>query len=182
MKGYKDFVANLARNNENRVFLNSDERHALVVLVEIFKQAKDTVRIFAGNLCEHVGNEPDYIEAVSDFIERGGKIRILLNKADEKSMKSSNLFKRLAFYEDNQNDVVVKKTTAEPYFMQDGNKNYVHFTIADENAYRIETDIENRTAVCNMNNPDIAKAYIAIFDEIFSQDYSVQVQLNDMFK
>ena len=36
MKGYKDFVANLARNNEDRVFLNSDEKHALVVLVEIF--------------------------------------------------------------------------------------------------------------------------------------------------
>ena len=33
---YKEFVRNMAMNGENRLFLNSDEDHALDVLVQLF--------------------------------------------------------------------------------------------------------------------------------------------------
>lgn len=79
---YRDFVRYLADTRDTRIFLNSDEEHALEVLVQLFHQANKTIKIFAGCLYEHVGNESAYVSALSDFIEKGGELRILLNKYD----------------------------------------------------------------------------------------------------
>lgn len=165
----------------DRLFLNSDEEHALSVLVQLFGTAKDTIRIFAGCLCEHVGNQQEYIEAVSDFIERGGRVRILLNNYDENLVKGSNLFKRLAYYTSEGKDIRIKKTLVKPYLNKDADKKEVHFTVADETGYRIETDIEKRTAECNFNNPVMAKSTAKFFDQMFAQSYSTDVDLTDVF-
>ena len=70
-KKYSDFVRSLARSGENRTFLNSDEDKAVEVMVNLFHVSDEEVRIFAGNLCNNVGNHPQYIIALSEFIERG---------------------------------------------------------------------------------------------------------------
>lgn len=181
MKEYRIFVSNLAKSEENRVFLNSDEKHALVVLVNLFRQAVDVVRIFAGCLCEHIGNEPEYIEAISEFIERKGKVRILLNNYDEKLVLNSNLFKRLAFYVSEGYDIQVKRTSAHPFLSKDPEKKEVHFTVSDEKGYRIETNIEERTAECNFNNPLLARGIAGFFDRIFDNPESVSIDINSLF-
>ena len=94
---YKEFVRSIYKSGENRTFLNSDEDHALDVLVQLFQTAQSKVRIFAGCLCKHVGNEPEYVIALSEFIERGGTLHILLNAFDEECARNSNLYKRLAY-------------------------------------------------------------------------------------
>ena len=58
----------------------------------MFNIATDTIRIFAGCLCEHVGNQQEYIQALSNFVERGGRIRILLNNYKEDLICASNLY------------------------------------------------------------------------------------------
>ena len=65
---YREFVWMLAHGGENgqglnRQFMNSDKEKALIVLVELFRSAIDTVRIFAANLCQNVGTESEYVEA-----------------------------------------------------------------------------------------------------------------------
>lgn len=169
-EGYRDFVKLLALREENRTFLNSDEDHALDVLVQIFQKAQRIVRIFAGCLCKHVGNKPEYVIALSEFVERGGTLHILLNAFDEECAKESNLYKRLAYYVAQGKPVEIKLTKARPYRTGDQQKKEVHFTIGDENAYRIETDIEQRTAECNFNNPDLAKVTADFFDGLFNRD------------
>lgn len=172
---------NLAQNRVNRTFLNSDEEHALIVLINMFKCANDTIRIFAGNLCKHIGNAPEYIEAISDFIERNGKVRILLNEYDAKYLSESNLFKRLSYYLSEGSDIKIKQTSAHPYLSKDPDKKDVHFTIFDETGYRIETDIEKRTAECNFNSPILSKKLANFFDNIFNAPYSSNVNLNEIF-
>jgi hypothetical protein len=181
MSWYHDFVANLASNRINRTFLNSDEDHALEVLVQMFNNAQEIVRIFAGNLCDHVGNKDEYVIAISDFIERGGKVRILLNNYNEERIKTSKLFKRLAYYISDGHDIIIKHTNIKPYAIVNGERNFVHFTVSDETGYRIETDIENRTAECNFNNPESAKKIADFFDHILTQDFSINVDLNSLF-
>ena len=95
---YSIFVSELAKNRENRIFLNSDEEHGLIVYVNLLKSAKKQIRIFAGRLCEHIGNKPEFVEAISEFIENNGQVSILLNNYDEKIIVNSPLFKRLAYY------------------------------------------------------------------------------------
>lgn len=177
---YRNFVASLAAGDGvNRVFLNSDEDKALIVLVELFKSAKTVVRIFAGNLCQHVGNQRDYIEALSDFIERGGEVKILLNKFDREAALQSDLYKRLAYYMAEQKPVYVKQTTARPYYTNDESKKEVHFTIADSKGFRIETDTEKRTARCNFNNPEEAEGVIKFFDEEFEKEYAKEINAEE---
>lgn len=38
---YSIFVSELAKNRENRIFLNSDEEHGLIVYVNLLKSAKN---------------------------------------------------------------------------------------------------------------------------------------------
>lgn len=182
---YRQFVVSLSQGNNgegvNRTFLNSDKEKALIVLVELFKSAQNSVRIFAANLCTYVGTEPEYIEALSDFIEKGGEVKILLNNYSEDSVRNSGLFKRLAYYKSEGSNIVVKRTNVKPYYAGDDNKAEVHFTIADNKSYRIETDVEKRTARCNFNNPDEAVAATKFFDEVFADENSVEVDLLSVF-
>lgn len=179
---YRNFVSSLAKGDGvNRVFMNSDEDKALVVLVELFKSAKTIVRIFAANLCQHVGNQKDYIEALSDFIEKGGEVRILINKYDKEAALQSDLYKRLAYYKSEGKPVYLKETTARPYYTNDESKKEVHFTIADSKGFRIETDTQKRTARCNFNNPDEAAGVIKFFDEEFEKEYAKEINLTELF-
>lgn len=179
---YKDFVKALSSSGENKTFLNCDEEHALEVLVKIFQTAQKEVRIFAGCLCHHVGNKQEYIIALSEFLERGGSLKILLNKYDEKEAKTSGLFKRLAYYKEKKYPIVIKESKAHPYFTGDPDKKEIHFTVADEKSYRIETDIENRTAECNFNNPNLAKGITVFFDGLFVREDAKEIDLINLFE
>ncbi len=170
MEQYSKLISSLAQEKVNRVFINNDEEYALAVLVQLFKSAESTIRIFAGCLCDSIGDAPEYIEALSDFIENKGELYILLNKYDKSKIRESNLFKRFAYYISEGYEIHVKKTSARPYFSSDKDKKEIHFTIADEKGYRIETDMLKKTAECNFNNKDVAKIYVDFFDKIFNDD------------
>ena len=178
---YEKFLQTVADKGENRTFLNSNEDHAVSVLVKIFQTSQSTLRIFAGCLCEHVGNQPAYIIALSEFIERGGKLYILLNAFDENKAKVSNLYKRLAYYKSQGKPIFVKKTPARPYLTNDPEKKEVHFTVGDEKAYRIETDVEKRTAECNFNNPVLASDTALFFDSLFKRADTEEIDIIKLF-
>ncbi|MBW4712497.1 hypothetical protein KZY63_06910 [Prevotella histicola] len=178
---YRDFVASIAASRENRTFLNSDEDHALDVLVQLFQQAQHDVRIFAGCLCKHVGNKPEYVVALSEFIERGGKLRILLNAYEEECAKDANLYKRLSYYQTQGKPIQIKSANIHPYMEGDPNKKEIHFTIGDECAYRIETDIDKRTAQCNFNNPEFAEKIVKFFDNHFDREDAHELNIIKLF-
>ena len=76
----------------------------------------------------------------------------------------------------------VKKTSVRPYLNDDPDKKEVHFTIGDSKSYRIETDVEARTAECNFNNPPIAKATEDFFDELFNSENSTIIDIVKLFE
>lgn len=168
MEKYREYVKLLSNEKINKCFINSDQDHALEVFVQLFKQSKSLVRILAGGLCSEVTNRDEYIEAISNFIEQGGTLNILLNGFDEKKAVDSNLIKRLAYYQLEGKPVYVRKTMVKPYFQNDPDKKEIHFTIGDSQSYRIETDTVKRTAICNFNDEKVATQTGEIFDSIFS--------------
>lgn len=178
---YKNFVHTLAKNDEDRIFLNSDKDKAIIVLVRLIQNSQNELRIFAGNLCNSVGDNSDYIIAISEFIERGGTIKILLNNYDPDFARNSNLFKRLAYYIAQGKNIFVKKTDAKPYRTSDVEKKEIHFTVGDNKAYRIETDIEKRTAECNFNSPQVAKGIADFFDKLFKAHDSRDIDIKGLF-
>lgn len=179
---YKQFVNRLALMKDSRVFLNSDNQHALIVLIQIFNTAKSIVRIYAGCLSNVVGDNPEYIKALSEFIERGGEVHIMLNKYNEDSAKKSDLYKRLAYYQSINKPVVVKTTTKQAMRTdKSGTRTPIHFTVGDTSCYRIETDIEKRSAECSMNDETNSTALVNFFDVLFKQSDVKDLKLVDLF-
>lgn len=176
MEEYRKQIEYLAKNHIGRTFLNTDEEHAAIVLNNIFETANIIVRIFAGNLCHHVGTTPGYIESLSDFIERGGEVRMLLNNCNNEDLRNSNLFKRLAYYKSLDKPIYIKKTSKKVYLTRDPNQKEVHFTVGDNSSFRLETDIANRSAIGDFNNV-IAEKYANFFDNIFTDSESVDIDI-----
>jgi len=166
MEKYREFVSDLARNNVNKVFMNTDADHALEVFINIFNSSKTEIKILAGSLSSSLSNKPEYITALGQFIERGGKLEILLNSFDSSKATESNLLKRLAYYVLQNKPITIATTGIKPYFTDDTEKNGVHFTIGDGVAYRIETHTEKRTAICNFNDPEMGKHLVELFNKI----------------
>ena len=178
---YKVFVHTLARNFEDRIFLNSNEDKAVVVLEQLIQNAQQELRIFAGNLCNKVGDDSEYIIAISEFVERGGVLKILLNKYDSTCAKNSNLFKRLAYYIAQGKNILIKTTNARPYKTSDIEKKEIHFTVGDHTSYRIETDIDKRAAECNFNSPQVARGIADFFDGLFDAEESECIDVKGLF-
>lgn len=180
---YKDFVHDLILRDDGRTFLNSDEDHALIVLTELINMAQEEVRIFAGSLTGKVGSDAAYIIALSEFIEREGKLFILLNDYQPKSSeaKSSRLYRRLSYYQSLGKTVIVKSTDARPYRTNDPDHTPVHFTVADHKGYRLETDTEERSAQCSVDDPSLASAIADFFDGIFNDVASKEINFVEYF-
>ena len=53
----------------------------------------------------------------------------------------------------------------------------VHFTMADDKAFRIETDIKAKMAFGNFNNPEQASVLNRVFDRFFNQPETVAITL-----
>ena len=83
----------------------------------------------------------------------------------------------MAYYKSLNMPIVIKETSAKPYLTGDSDKKEVHFTVGDKKAYRIETDVERRTAECNFNNPRIATNTADFFDGLFSRDDSKEIDI-----
>lgn len=181
LEEYREFIRMLSEKSDSRIFLNKGPEHAKIVLEQIFRQSEKTVRIFAGNLTRIVGDDPAYISALSDFVQKDGKVRILLNDYKEELAKESNLYMRLAYFKSEGKDIVVKKTTARPYQESDPDQMTVHFTVGDEKAYRLETDIMNRAAQGSMNRPDVAAKMAEFFDMLFNGEQSTEIDILNLF-
>lgn len=173
---YREFVHGLAANKTDMIFLNSDEDKMLSVFVEMFNSAKKEFRIFAGSLCNKTTNSNGYIEAISNYIEKKGELYILLNEFDRDKVYN-NLFKRLAYYQSMNYNIKIKSTKAKITY----HDNPAHFAVGDRISYRIETDIKKRSAVCNMYSPEFSESLIRIFDKIFNDERSIDVDLLGIF-
>lgn len=182
MNDYYRFVKELSDRNEDYVFLNSDEGKMLSVFKVMFQGANKVFRVFAGSLCNDTTDNKEYIDAVSEFLERGGKLRVLLNNFDEKKAFQSDLFRRLYYYVTKGKEVRIRTTNEKPYITSGDDRINVHFSVGDEKSYRIEQDIEKRTAVCNMNGEEQAKDMARLFDKIFENYYVKEVDLKLLFE
>lgn len=182
LEQYREFIQMLSETSDDRIFLNKGPEHAKVVLEQIFKQSKKNVRIFAGNLTRIVGDDQNYIAALSDFVQNeGSSVKILLNDYKEELAKESKLYMRLAYFKSKGKDIVVKSTDVKPCRKSDPEQKEFHFTVGDEKAYRLETDIIERKAEGSMNRTETAAPMAAFFDSLFDSDQSKVIDILKLF-
>lgn len=178
---YSEYISTLRKNRQNRIFMNSDSEKRKIVYRELLQCANSNLRFFAGNLCDEITDSEEFVEGISDFVEKRGNLEIILNQYDEDLIKSSNLYKRLAYYSAKHNAISVMRTSMTVTISIQGHETPAHFAVADQLAYRLEVDIEKRNAVCNMNDGALAQSLIDIFKQISSDSQTQTVDLVKLF-
>ena len=158
---YLEKIEFLASNAINEEFYNSNEEHAQIVLTAMVRYSKEKVRIFCGNMCTDVSNDPKYLNEIKLFLsERRGFMEILFCEYKD-HFKDQPIYKLLNQYPQEQ----VKIKTINTLLMYNGKP--VHFTVSDNKSFRFETDTLEKTARGNFYDPDSAKMLSEEFDKLF---------------
>lgn len=169
---YASEIFKLAEGKEDKIFYNSSAEHASIVHQALAKYATDYIYIFSSSMCTDVSNNPEYCNSIKTFLaaNKEHSIRIILTDYTS-NFQNTNIAKLLANY---PLQVSVKK--------YDGCVMYkgapAHFTVSDNRAFRLETDIKERMAFGNFNSPEQAQELKDIFERIFNSELAKDVPLN----
>lgn len=169
---YLNYIDSLAKEAKNEEFFNSSEEHAKIVLTAIMRYAKQYVNIYCGSMMSEVSNNEEYLNVVQDFLEKGGIMNVLLNNYDE-NLVDKGIYKILSLY---PNKIKIKEIKDSTNIIK-YNGNPVHFTVADGKSFRLETDIINKKAWGNFNNPVDGKVLDDIFHKVFLMDKCSDIKI-----
>lgn len=167
---YIAYITKLAKEKRNEEFYNSNSEHAKIVLSAILENASQEVNVCCANLCSDVTNSHEYLTALKAFFEKGGVMNILLFAYNELGLIRSEIYKLFLLY---SRQVIIKYTSRRITYE---NKE-VHFTVADGIAFRFETDIKNKKARGNFNNPSEGKVLNEVFWDNFTKPESISVHI-----
>lgn len=158
---YAQKIFGLAKEKKNELFYNSSMEHAIIVHQAIAQNAEDYIYIYSSSMCTEVSNNPQYCESIDKFLEADKRRRIKVVLTDYNDDFPS---KPIALvFAKHPDQVEVKQFEGHVTY----NDKHVHFTVSDDRAFRLETDIMNQMAFGNFNSPDQAEDLKNIFEKIF---------------
>lgn len=170
---YETEIFGLAEKRESKVFYNSSAEHASIVHLALASYAKEYIDIFSSSMCTEVSNNQRYCAAVKDFLDADKRRYIKIILTDYTSdFLLTDIAKLLARYSPTQ----VRVKSYRGQLLYKGQP--AHFTVSDDRAFRLETDIEKRMAFGNFNSPNQAKDLKDAFEKIFNSSLVEDVCLN----
>ncbi|MBF0649192.1 hypothetical protein IR083_10200 [Dysgonomonas sp. GY75] len=162
---YAQEIARMARNKENKVFLNSSVYHALIILKELIRNAESSVMILCGSMCDPIiYQDEEYLSVVEGFLNKMKDVacveepvlRVLFDSYNP-VFEQSRIAQILKKPEYSGLVEIRKLKSAYKHIYLDSKP--VHLAVADNTAYRIETDLVNRMAWGNFNDVEKARRY-----------------------
>lgn len=171
----------------NYLFHNRGNEHALIILSNIFRNAKSHIRIAANRLYnDEVVNTKEYIDSMRAFLDReGSRLSILITKRptieEVQEHGPENTFYWMLYNHPayRQGRVTIKEGEGSSFKDADGNQ--VDFCTGDDRMFRMEQDIKERQAIANFRDPEYTGQLIKVFDEVFPRLNSV-VKLSDYYQ
>jgi len=171
MQTYIDFVEKLASEGQDEIFFNSGPTHASIVMSRIFKYAKDSVRIFCGGFNGAVSNDDEYLKYLDDFLQKGGKLKVLVE--EDLSKGQGKIFRVLRNHKAN---VEVYQTSSRVTMNNGtGQPQRIHFTVGDDKMLRIETGVEDYRAQVNFGNTGEARVFIDLFEKLLPKGKAISL-------
>lgn len=182
MDQYRMAVKDYAANNTPYLFHNQGDEHALIILTNLFINAKEHIRIAANKLYnDEVVNTKEYIDSMRSFLDRNDtKLSILItkrpSKEEIKKCPKENtfywmLFNHPAYY---QGRVEIKEGNGKSFHDKDGQQ--VNFCTGDDLMYRLENAIVERKAIANFGDREMTGKLIKAFDNSFPNNLNVELK------
>lgn len=186
MEQYRIAVQNYARDGVNYLFHNKGDEHALIILSNIFKNAKSHIRIAANKLYnDEVVNTIEYVESMKAFLDKKDtRLDILITTKPTKEEVTEYgpentlywmLYNHPAY---RQGRVEIKEGQGRFFRNEEGVQ--VDFCTGDEKMFRLEGDIVKRQAIANFNDEDATRQLIEAFDKVYPSLTS-KVELKDYY-
>ena len=172
MLEYKEKIKYLAENQINEMFFNTDTEHAMIVLTELVKNAKNYVYIVGKNMDPAVTDNEDYLRAVEDFLKKeNAKMKILLTNYDKEKFGNSKIGELL---KKNKSPAIEIKHSQNKQVKS--NDIPINFTVSDGRAYRFERDIDKHIAFGNFKDTETATVLTETFEQLFASEQCISVQ------
>lgn len=168
---YEEEIFSLAKNKTNKLFYNSSAEHASIVHRALAMYAQNEICVFSSSMCSEVSNNDEYCSLIKEFLikSRNNAIRIILTDYIN-DFCSQNIYSILKQF---PSQVSVKSYSGVVKY----NGKDAHFTVVDNIAFRLETDIEKRMAFGNFNDPSKASALMEVFNRIFNSENVQEVSI-----
>lgn len=164
---YAQKIFGLAKERKNELFYNSSMEHAIIVHQAIAQNAENYIYIYSSSMCTEVSNNPQYCDCIDKFLETDSnrKIKVVLTDYDSQFPE-----KPIAMvFAKHADQVEVRQFGG----FVDYKGNHVHFTVSDDRAFRLETDIDKQMAFGNFNSPDQAIDLRSVFEKVFESSEKV---------
>lgn len=177
MNDYAKYIQNLAQNDESIIFQNSSSEHASIVMSTIFKYSNENIRILAGNLNGEVSSSENYNKELQSFLNRNGKIRILLDDYNKNINPQTLKILSEAYY---YNPELVEIRLSPIKIIGAKTKKNLHFCIGDKKMFRLELDTKKYIANCSLNSVEISGLLIDSFDMLFENNKSTPLAIDTL--
>lgn len=165
---YRQAIEFLALHKQNFSIHNVGNEHAKIVLSNIFLNARHTVRIVANTLRNDVVDSQEYQDALCSFLSRDNALlQIIVSKLPNNVSENCNcnIYRRLSLNPAYAQGRIKLRIAGKNLFRIGDNP--ANFCVADGIMYRLENDIENRTAICNFGDVSRSIKFEQVFDKAF---------------
>lgn len=171
MPSYIEFVESMASEGKNQTFFNSGPIHAAIVMSRIFKHSTDEIKIFSGGFNGVVSNDDAYLEYLEQFLKKGGKLKILVER-DLSKKPDCLIFSIL-----NKFSASVEMYRAAVKVIDMESKEVIHFTVGDNQFVRLEVGTKDYTAEVNFGDKVKAAELSDLFDKVWNSSKQNRIQL-----
>lgn len=171
---YDEMVARLAAEKSTEMISNGCTSHAAVLIKHLFKSARQSVKIFSGNLDNCVYGQYEILTAAQQLLERGGHINIVVQQSPHLSPHSQpSLVDYLCSF-----DVSHPGNQQWSLAIGDAELQTIrnHFVVADDVAYRYETDVNTHEAMACFNDEVLSKDLALLFSEM--EGHATKIKLD----
>jgi len=166
---YADDIEHLASKKINEEVYNSNDVRAYAIMTSMFRHARNKVEIICSADCTELSDDPEFLEALHGFLKyREGRVEIILYGGVEK-LEQKKVYAILKEY---SNQIAIEVTEKKFYY----NGYEVHFVVADEISFRIETDVKEKLSRANFNYPEGARRLSRYFDEMHVYAQKVEIK------
>ena len=154
----KDFSELLGGNKES-YFETDSFKLSIDTLAMQVEQANNEIVIVIGCILSQQNNHPMFVHNLTKFLEKGGKLTIVLYGNLDNLTKSS-LLSRLALLKTNSKSIVFKYLSIKPTITYNNKKLNFNLYAFDEKSIRVELQNSYSIGRVWLNSPEVVKKYL----------------------
>ncbi|WP_434613227.1 hypothetical protein [Azospirillum sp. B2RO_4] len=146
---------------------NRSVGHAAIIIEILFRESEKEVDILTGCLNQDVYGKSEVISACRDFLIKGGRVRVLVERFEEFSINDHPMILGIS-------DVAGQGCFDVRFVPEERQSLYTyHFAVSDGKSYRMEGDRTKTEAIAQFGDVQISGSLVERFNELWESSVSV---------